>query len=221
MHDNDNGTTRYGAPQAPTDDSLGMTPIACGEFDAPMWSRLLRAARAARTVNAATSFGAPSAASRAFALELTDADNETRRLGLHLCASLCARGLISASVAEVRRVWDDIEEMRAPTPALRPHRQTARSVLASARRLPVERARVVPITEVLTSLGVRARRVSPTCLIARCPLGTHRDRTPSFTANPSKGVWYCHGCHEGGDGIALVERVRGVDFATAVCTLAA
>ncbi len=36
----------------------------------------------------------------------------------------------------------------------------------------------------------------------RCPF--HNEKTPSFTVDPAKQKWYCHGCHAGGDAIALL-----------------
>lgn len=29
-----------------------------------------------------------------------------------------------------------------------------------------------------------------------CPF--HSEKTPSFTVNEEKGLFYCHGCHQGG-----------------------
>lgn len=45
--------------------------------------------------------------------------------------------------------------------------------------------------------------------VGRCPLPDHEDRTPSFTVNPEKDVWYCHGCGEGGDVLDLWMAARG------------
>jgi len=39
--------------------------------------------------------------------------------------------------------------------------------------------------------------------VGRCPLPDHEDKTPSFTVNPEKNVWFCHGCARGGDVIEL------------------
>src|SRR5215204_1353465 len=39
--------------------------------------------------------------------------------------------------------------------------------------------------------------------VGRCPLPDHEDRSPSFTVNPEKGVWFCHGCLYGGDVVEL------------------
>ncbi len=39
----------------------------------------------------------------------------------------------------------------------------------------------------------------------RCPLPGHEDRSPSFTVNPEKNLWFCHGCLRGGDVVALAQ----------------
>jgi CHC2-type zinc finger protein len=41
---------------------------------------------------------------------------------------------------------------------------------------------------------------------ALCPLPDHQERTSSFTVNPNKNVWWCHGCLRGGDVITLAQR---------------
>ena len=56
-------------------------------------------------------------------------------------------------------------------------------------------------------------------LKACCPF--HAERTPSFTVNLSTNLWHCFGCGEGGDSISFVMKRDGVDFQTAVRTLAA
>ncbi len=43
----------------------------------------------------------------------------------------------------------------------------------------------------------------------RCPLPDHEDKTPSFTANPEKNVWFCHGCLRGGDVVKLAALAWG------------
>ena len=35
--------------------------------------------------------------------------------------------------------------------------------------------------------------------VACCPF--HSERTPSFTVTPSKGFYYCFGCHKGGSAV--------------------
>ena len=47
-----------------------------------------------------------------------------------------------------------------------------------------------------------------------CPF--HSEKTPSFTVNADRGVFYCHGCHVGGDVIRFVELIEQTDFKGAV-----
>lgn len=42
---------------------------------------------------------------------------------------------------------------------------------------------------------------------------------PSFSVNPDKGVFYCHGCGEGGDVIRFTERIEGISFLEALALL--
>ncbi len=44
---------------------------------------------------------------------------------------------------------------------------------------------------------------------ACCPLSDHEDKTPSFTVNPSKNLWFCHGCLRGGDVVRLAQLAWG------------
>ena len=52
-----------------------------------------------------------------------------------------------------------------------------------------------------------------------CPF--HDERSPSFHVTPSRGMYYCFGCAEGGDVITFVQKVDHVTFAEAVEKLAA
>jgi DNA primase len=51
-----------------------------------------------------------------------------------------------------------------------------------------------------------------------CPF--HSEKTPSFTVNPEKGIFYCFGCAAGGDVIAFVMKQGGLRFTEAVKLLA-
>ncbi len=51
-----------------------------------------------------------------------------------------------------------------------------------------------------------------------CPF--HQERTPSFTVDPSKGVYHCFGCGEGGDVYSFLRRIEGLTFIEAVEQLA-
>jgi DNA primase len=46
---------------------------------------------------------------------------------------------------------------------------------------------------------------------ALCPLPDHEERTPSFTVEPAKDVWFCHGCLRGGDVLELARFAWGYD----------
>ena len=47
--------------------------------------------------------------------------------------------------------------------------------------------------------------------VGRCPLPDHEDKTPSFTVNPEKNVFFCHGCVRGGDVIDLARFAWGYE----------
>jgi DNA primase len=52
-----------------------------------------------------------------------------------------------------------------------------------------------------------------------CPF--HDEKTPSFNVTPSRGLWYCFSCTEGGDVIKFVQRIDSLSFTEAVERLAA
>ena len=51
-----------------------------------------------------------------------------------------------------------------------------------------------------------------------CPL--HKEKTPSFSVDPERGLFYCFGCGAGGDAIRLHMLTSGDDFPAAIETLA-
>jgi len=51
-----------------------------------------------------------------------------------------------------------------------------------------------------------------------CPF--HDEKTPSFHVTPSRGLWYCFGCGEGGDVIGFLQKVDNLSFVEAVEKLA-
>jgi DNA primase len=53
---------------------------------------------------------------------------------------------------------------------------------------------------------------------ALCPF--HREKGPSFHVNPSRQIYKCFGCGEGGDVISFLMKVEGLSFPEAVETLA-
>ena len=76
----------------------------------------------------------------------------------------------------------------------------------------------MPILEVAQRLGLNPVQKGRKW-IALCPL--HDDHHPSLHLDADKDLWYCHPCAEGGDGIRLQQRVRGISFLEAVRELAA
>lgn len=53
---------------------------------------------------------------------------------------------------------------------------------------------------------------------ARCPF--HNEKTPSFTVNQDKGMFYCFGCQSGGDVFAFVMKIENIPFNEAAEKLA-
>ncbi|SDE61323.1 DNA primase [Thermus arciformis] len=51
-----------------------------------------------------------------------------------------------------------------------------------------------------------------------CPF--HQEKTPSFYVDEEKGLFHCFGCKAGGDLIAFVEKIEGLDFQAALERLA-
>ena len=51
-----------------------------------------------------------------------------------------------------------------------------------------------------------------------CPF--HGEKTPSFSVNPQRQMYYCFGCHAGGSAITFVMEMEHLDFMEAVKLLA-
>ncbi|MFX4272803.1 DNA primase [Propionibacteriaceae bacterium Y1685] len=77
-----------------------------------------------------------------------------------------------------------------------------------------ERAR---IDEIVGSY-VHLRNAGGGSMKGLCPF--HDEKTPSFQVTPSRGLFYCFGCGEGGDVITFVQKVDNLSFAEAVERLA-
>ena len=69
-----------------------------------------------------------------------------------------------------------------------------------------EEAKQYPIEELCIQLGIEINNRNK----GICPL--HQEKTPSFSINKEKNVWYCFGCSEGGDTIQLVMKVLNKTF---------
>ncbi|HEY8240720.1 MAG TPA: DNA primase, partial [Kiritimatiellia bacterium] len=65
---------------------------------------------------------------------------------------------------------------------------------------------------------IQLKKGGPGSLKALCPF--HKEKTPSFTVNPSRQIFHCFGCGEGGDVFKFVQKYENVDFPTAARMLA-
>ena len=72
-----------------------------------------------------------------------------------------------------------------------------------------------PIVETVRQ-RVELRRIGNE-FVGLCPF--HSERTPSFTVSEDKGVFYCHGCHEGGDVYSFVQKLDRLTFPEALRAL--
>ena len=54
--------------------------------------------------------------------------------------------------------------------------------------------------------------------VALCPF--HQEKTPSFHVNPAKQIFYCFGCHKGGDVFTFVQEYENLSFPEALRRLA-
>ena len=59
---------------------------------------------------------------------------------------------------------------------------------------------------------------SGSTLMGLCPF--HSEKTPSFSVTPGKGIFYCFGCHEGGDVFSFVQKYYNYTFTEAMEYLA-
>jgi DNA primase len=50
--------------------------------------------------------------------------------------------------------------------------------------------------------------------MACCPF--HKEKTPSFSVSPTKEIFYCFGCHKGGDVFSFIKEIEGVGYGEAI-----
>ncbi len=77
-----------------------------------------------------------------------------------------------------------------------------------------EAADIVAVVQSFTQLKRVGRR-----WVGLCPF--HGEKTPSFSVNQERGLWYCFGCQAKGDVITFVRDMEHLDFVGAVEWLAA
>lgn len=77
-----------------------------------------------------------------------------------------------------------------------------------------ERANIVSVVSDYVTL----RPAGSDSMKGLCPF--HDEKTPSFQVTPSRGLFYCFGCGEGGDVITFLRKINNLDFVEAVQLLA-
>ena len=82
------------------------------------------------------------------------------------------------------------------------------------------RERVRDAVDFAELVGARTelRQAGPRRLTGLCPF--HDERTPSFGIDPVEKLYHCFGCGEGGDVFKFVMETEGLDFASALESLA-
>lgn len=55
-------------------------------------------------------------------------------------------------------------------------------------------------------------------LFGLCPF--HSEKTPSFSVLPAKRIFYCFGCHKGGNAIKFISEIEKIPYFEAIRTLA-
>src|ERR1700675_4996822 len=80
-------------------------------------------------------------------------------------------------------------------------------------------ARVRDSTDIVSLIGeqIALKRVGQR-YVGLCPF--HQEKTPSFSVNPSLGLFKCFGCGQSGDAITYVRETEHVDFVEAIERLA-
>jgi DNA primase len=73
------------------------------------------------------------------------------------------------------------------------------------------------IVQVIT-LHLNLKKAGRDSMVGICPF--HAEKTPSFSVSPSKQVYYCFGCGEGGDVFKFLQKVENLSFLEAVERLA-
>jgi hypothetical protein len=179
------------------------------------WRQMARAVKGAR----GASYLGSRASARAAAVELYEAAWDVRVKTKAILASLGAKLEFATDLRTLSRLLEDHDSFVSETRS-RPAARRLRPCYCTGHQesLQVEVARNVPIAGIFVRYGLKLRPVGGE-FVTRCPF--HDDRRPSLRVNPEKCLWHCFPCGAGGDGIAFVMRLRGVDFAAAVRELAA
>jgi len=76
------------------------------------------------------------------------------------------------------------------------------------------RANIVEIVSEYVSLKKTGRN-----FVGLCPF--HKEKSPSFTVNPEKQIFYCFGCGEGGNAVTFIMKTNEMTYPEAIRRLAA
>lgn len=76
------------------------------------------------------------------------------------------------------------------------------------------RANIVEVVSEYVSLKKTGRN-----FVGLCPF--HKEKSPSFTVNPEKQIFYCFGCGEGGNVVTFIMKTNGMTYPEAIRHLAA
>ena len=74
--------------------------------------------------------------------------------------------------------------------------------------------RSVDIVKLIEQSGTKLKASGEDGFVGLCPF--HKDKNPSLSVTPSKGLYFCFGCEASGDVITFVQRKEGVDFPEAL-----
>ena len=91
--------------------------------------------------------------------------------------------------------------------------------MARIRQEDVEAVRERTDIQKVVSQYLTLKKAGHDSLVGLCPF--HTEKTPSFSVSPSKQVYYCFGCHAGGDVVKFLRELESLTFAEAIERLAA
>lgn len=79
---------------------------------------------------------------------------------------------------------------------------------------------IVAASDILevVSQYVQLTKKSSSNYFGLCPF--HHEKTPSFSVSPTKGIFYCFGCHAGGNVVTFIQRMEGLSYPEALRYLA-
>jgi DNA primase len=91
--------------------------------------------------------------------------------------------------------------------------------VARIRQEDVEAVRERTDIQKVVSQYLTLKKAGHDSLVGLCPF--HSEKTPSFSVSPSKQVYYCFGCHAGGDVVKFLRELESLTFTEAIERLAA